>query len=76
MQTAARIDPLDSGPAILLGNSFAAGAAVWAAVEAREQIHALVLLGPAVRGEITPSFRLMINALFGGPWGASAWLVR
>ncbi len=71
----ALIRSLQAGAAIVLGNSFAAGAAAWAAVEAPDQIRALVLLGPAVRGVITPSYRLMINALFGGPWGTAAWLV-
>ncbi|OUC04926.1 hypothetical protein RY27_30400, partial [Litorilinea aerophila] len=42
---------LDGGPAVLVGTSMAAGAAVWAAAEAPELVAGLVLVGPFVRGE-------------------------
>lgn len=66
---------LDAGPAIIVGNSMAAGAAVWAAVETPERVRALVLLGPAVHGETNWQARLLYNALFARPWGPAAWLM-
>ncbi len=71
----ALINHLDAGPAVLLGNSFSAGSAAWAAVEAPEKIRALVMLGPAVRGEVPPTMRLLYKALFARPWGPAAWLM-
>jgi len=65
---------MNAGPAILIGNSMAAGAAVWAAAEAPELVNAMVLLGPAVRGEVGSAYRLLLTALFARPWGPSAWL--
>jgi pimeloyl-ACP methyl ester carboxylesterase len=62
------------GPAVLVGNSMAAGAAVWAAAEAPDLVAGLVLIGPFVRD--TPigllpriSFRLALLR----PWGPAAW---
>ena len=65
---------LEAGPAILIGNSMAAGAAVWAAVEEPGLVQAMVLLGPAVRGEVSGAFHLLISALFARPWGPAAWI--
>jgi pimeloyl-ACP methyl ester carboxylesterase len=65
---------LDAGPALVIGNSMAAGAAVWAAAEAPEWVRALVLIGPAVHGEITGPMGLLMKVLFARPWGAAAWL--
>lgn len=70
----ALVRALDTGPAILIGNSMAAGAAVWAAAEAPELVKALVLLGPAVRGEVSGAMRMLLAALFARPWGPSAWM--
>ncbi len=70
----ALIQQLDAGPAMVIGNSMAAGAAVWAAVEAPELINALVMIGPAVHGEMGLPLRLAMGALFARPWGPSAWL--
>lgn len=68
------IRALDSGPAIVIGESMAAGAAIWAAVEAPELIDRLVLIGPAVRGEVEGFSRKVYALLFARPWGLSAWL--
>jgi pimeloyl-ACP methyl ester carboxylesterase len=69
----ALVDEL-GGSAILVGNSMAAGAAVWAAAEAPDLAAGLVLMGPFVRN--TPvgfvarlSFRLALLR----PWGPAAW---
>lgn len=45
----ALIEHLDAGPAVILGNSFAAGSALWAAHDAPARVCAAVLLGPIVR---------------------------
>jgi pimeloyl-ACP methyl ester carboxylesterase len=65
---------LEAGPAIIAGTSMAAGAAVWAAVEAPELVAGLVLLGPSVHGEVTWANRLLYTALFARPWGAAVWV--
>jgi pimeloyl-ACP methyl ester carboxylesterase len=70
----ALIRHLDAGPAVVIGNSMAAGAAVWAAAEAPELARGLVLIGPAVRGGLGRPFRLLLTALFARPWGPSAWM--
>jgi pimeloyl-ACP methyl ester carboxylesterase len=70
----ALIRHLNAGPAVVIGNSMAAGAAVWAAVQAPEWARALVLVGPAVRGEVRGVFRRLMGALFARPWGPAAWL--
>jgi pimeloyl-ACP methyl ester carboxylesterase len=70
----ALVSHLNAGPAVIIGNSMAAGAAVWAAVEAPDWVSGLVLVGPAVHGEIRGLLRLLMGALFTRPWGPSAWL--
>jgi len=70
----ALIRQLNTGPAVIIGNSMAAGAAVWAAAEEPEQVRGLVLIGPAVRGDLGRAFRMLLAVLFARPWGPSAWL--
>jgi pimeloyl-ACP methyl ester carboxylesterase len=69
------IGSLDAGPAVVVGNSMAAGAAVWAAVETPRLVHALVLIGPAVHGETSWSMRLLLAGLFARPWGKWSWML-
>lgn len=64
---------LDAGPAVIIGESMSAGAAVWAAAEAPELFSGLVLIGPFVRGETAAMSRLLYAALFSRPWGPAAW---
>ena len=71
----ALIRSLDAGPAILIGTSMAAGAAVWAAAEAPELVSGMVLIGPFVRGETSASSKLLYNLLFARPWGPASWLM-
>ena len=71
----ALIRSLDAGPAILIGTSMAAGAAVWAAAENPELVSGLVLIGPFVRGETSSSSKLLYNLLFARPWGPASWLM-
>ena len=70
----ALIRELEAGPAIVIGTSMAAGAAVWAAAEAPDLIRGMVLVGPFVRGEGTWFSNLLFSTLFARPWGASMWM--
>jgi pimeloyl-ACP methyl ester carboxylesterase len=62
------------GPAILIGNSMAAGAAVWAAAERSDLVSGLVLIGPFVRNApVGLAARLAFRAGLVRPWGPAAW---
>jgi pimeloyl-ACP methyl ester carboxylesterase len=63
------------GPALVIGNSMGAAAAVIAAAEKPELVSGLVLVGPFVRNVPAPAWqRLMFRTLMGGPWARLAWL--
>lgn len=71
----ALVRELESGPAIVVGTSMSAGAAVWAAADAPDLIAGQVLIGPFVRSATVGSKPskmqdLLIKALFAGPWAA------
>lgn len=70
----ALIRHLGAGPAVILGNSFAAGSALWAAQQAPAQVRGVVLLGPIVR-DGRPSWfaRAALAVGFGGPWRVAFW---
>ena len=70
----ALISYLDSGSAIVIGTSLAAGAAVWAAAEQPESISGLVLIGVAVHGEVSPAYQMLYRLLFARPWGPVVWV--
>ena len=61
------------GPAILIGDSMAGGAAVWAAAKRPAALRGLVLIDPFVRGETGALGALFYKMLFARPWGAAAW---
>jgi pimeloyl-ACP methyl ester carboxylesterase len=62
------------GPAMLVGNSMAAGSAVLVAAQHPELVSGLVLLGPFVREpENSGLTRLATRVLMARPWAASAW---
>ena len=70
----ALIRHLDAGPAIVVGDSMAAGAAIWAAAESPEAVAAMVLVGPVVRGRPAAWQRnLLFPLLFARPWGPASW---
>ena len=71
----ALIRHIDAGPAVVVGHSFSAGSAVWAAVEAPDLVRGLVMLGPVVRGEVGAAMRTLMTVLFARPWGPQAWLM-
>lgn len=62
------------GPAVLVGNSMAAGAAVWAAAERPRVVAGLVLIGAFVRNApMNPLLVAAFKAMMSGPWAAAAW---
>lgn len=65
---------LGAGPATIMGNSFAAGSALWATRDAPEQVNGAVLLGPILR-DLEPSFvqKLSLKIGFAGPWRVGFW---
>lgn len=71
----ALIEHLDAGPAVILGNSFAAGSALWAAHDAPARVRGVVLLGPIVR-DGPPSWfaKTAVAVGFGGPWRLAFWM--
>jgi len=75
---AALVAHLGAGPAIVVGTSLGAGAAVVAAAAAPRNVAGLVLIGPFVRDVPLPlSTRIVLaaalNLVFVGPWGPAAW---
>ncbi len=71
---AALIEALDSGPAIIVGNSMAAGAAVIVAAQHPDLVSGLALVGPFVRNGDTSKFALaMFRLLMAKPWVATMW---
>jgi pimeloyl-ACP methyl ester carboxylesterase len=71
----ALIEHLDAGPAVILGNSFAAGSALWAAHDAPARVRGVALLGPIVRDGPPSWFARTAVALgFGGPWRVAFWM--
>jgi pimeloyl-ACP methyl ester carboxylesterase len=70
----ALIDHLDAGPATLVGNSFAAAPAVWAAAERPDAVEGMVLIGPFVLPQpAKPVQQALLRVLFSGPWKVAAW---
>jgi len=61
-------------PAVLVGNSMAAGSAVYLAATRPELVAGLVLVGPFVRdGNVSALQRLMLRLAMGGPWAPTIW---
>ncbi len=65
---------LNAGPTLLVGDSMAGGASVWAAAEAPKLIAGIALIDPFVRdvGSLWLG-RLLYPVLFAGLWGPAAW---
>ncbi len=70
----ALIHHLEASSAIILGNSFAAGSALWAAHDRPARVAGVVLLGPIVR-DLEPSRfqKLALRIGFAGPWRVWFW---
>ena len=69
----ALIREFQAGPAIIIGTSMAAGAAVWASVEAPELIRGMIMLGPFVRGDGNRFLETIFSLMVARPWGPSLW---
>jgi pimeloyl-ACP methyl ester carboxylesterase len=70
----ALIEHLHAGPAVLIGNSISAGAAVWAAAESPQFVAGLVLAGPFVRQVPISRLKILLFRLaLARPWGARTW---
>ena len=70
----ALIEHLEVSSATILGNSFAAGSALWAAHDRPSCVNGVVLLGPIVR-DLQPSRfqKLALKIGFAGPWRIWFW---
>jgi pimeloyl-ACP methyl ester carboxylesterase len=70
------IDHLHAGPAVVIGTSFSAGSAAWAAHDAPDQVAGLIMIGPVVRDLPTTWFqRAALRAGFAGPWRVRFWMM-
>lgn len=71
----ALIEHLQAQAVVILGNSFAAGSALWAARMAPSQVKGVVLLGPIVR-DGPPSWlaQMAVKIGFAGPWRVAFWM--
>src|SRR5699024_10064554 len=70
----ALIDQLGGGPAVVIGNSMGAGAAVWAAAERPEAVAGVALLGPFVRNApMNPLLATAFKVAMSGPWAPRVW---
>jgi pimeloyl-ACP methyl ester carboxylesterase len=70
----ALLEHLNAGPAVILGNSFAAGSALWAAHDVPARVSGVVLLGPIVRDQDPSWFaKLALSVGFAGPWRVWFW---
>ena len=70
----ALIAHLNAGDAVILGNSFAAGAALWAAHDAPTRVKGIALIGPIVRDPNVPWIaKLALKIGFVGPWRVWFW---
>ena len=69
----ALVQQLNVGPAVIIGTSMAAGAAVWAAAEAPELVRGMIMVGPFVRGDGNWFLETLFSLMFARPWGPSMW---
>ena len=62
------------GPAVIAGNSMAAGSAVFAAAERPDLVSGLVLIGPFVRnGKVSTQQRLLLRVAMARAWAPTSW---
>jgi pimeloyl-ACP methyl ester carboxylesterase len=70
----ALVEALSAGPALIVGNSMGAGAAVVAAADRPTAVAGLALLGPWVRnGGANPLVPLLFRVALARPWGPLVW---
>lgn len=62
------------GPALIVGNSMAAGSAVLVAAHHPDLVTGLALIGPFVRDQDTPAaMRWLLRLMMARPWAAASW---
>jgi len=65
---------LNAGRAVILGNSFAAGSALWAAHDDPARVRGVALLGPIVRDQKQSwGAKVALEIGLGGPWRVWFW---
>ncbi len=70
----ALIEALGARPTVVIGNSFGAAPAVYAAAERPDLVAGLVLIGPFVRQHHMPALqRGALRLMTAGPWKVWAW---
>lgn len=70
----ALIEHLEAKTAHIIGTSFAAGAAVWAAAERPDRIRSLILIGAFVRdAKMNPIMRALFWLMVSNPWRVRTW---
>jgi pimeloyl-ACP methyl ester carboxylesterase len=70
----ALIEQLGGGPAVIVGNSMAAGAAALVAADRPDLVAGLVLVGPFVRNpQISVIQRLLLRVAMAPLWAATTW---
>lgn len=70
---AALIEEL-GGPAVVVGNSLAAGSAVLVAASRADLVSGLVLVGPFVRDpDTSPFMRILFRAMMAPEWARASW---
>jgi pimeloyl-ACP methyl ester carboxylesterase len=70
---AALIEEL-GGPAVIVGNSMAAGASALVAADRPDLVDGLVLVGPFVRnGKMGAIQRILLRVAMARPWAATSW---
>jgi pimeloyl-ACP methyl ester carboxylesterase len=70
------VEHLDSGPAALVGCSFAPAAAVWAATERPDLVTGIVAISPHFTADESMKGRMLslaVNAMVRGPWAGALW---
>jgi pimeloyl-ACP methyl ester carboxylesterase len=68
------IEYLEAGPAHLIGTSFGAASAVWAAAERPDRVRSLVLINPFVRSvKINPVMQALFWLMMNNPWRVRTW---
>ncbi len=71
----ALMDALQASSAIVIGNSFAAGAAAWAAQLGPQRIRGAVMIGPILRDlPMAPWMAAALKIGFMGPWRIGFWM--
>jgi pimeloyl-ACP methyl ester carboxylesterase len=70
----ALIDHLGAGRAVVIGTSFAAGSALWAARDAPEKVKGAVMISPVLKDYPQPFYKKAAVAVgFAGPWRIFFW---